>query len=126
MNPGTQHEGIVNPGSPSRDDDVTTRTCPACGQPFTRSGRRQYCSQACRQTAWRRHHEPAAPAPPIPPPGRKRAITIYECGQCGGRALGTQRCEDCHTFMTAAGIGGHCPSCDELIAITELTTRNDA
>jgi hypothetical protein len=111
--------------SPSRDDGVTTRTCPACGQAFTPSGRRRHCSDACRQAAWRRRHAPAAPPPLLPPPGRKRASTIYECGQCGTRALGTQRCDDCHTFMTAAGIGGLCPCCDEPVTINELITGNN-
>lgn len=52
-------------------------------------------------------------------------MTVYECGQCGARALGTQRCEDCRTFMTAAGIGGQCPHCDEAVTIKELITGND-
>ncbi|HLQ56825.1 MAG TPA: hypothetical protein VK162_21455 [Streptosporangiaceae bacterium] len=118
-------QAAASAGTPSRDDGVTIRTCPACGQAFTRSGRRKYCSQACRQAAWRRGHAPAAPVTPVPRPGRKRAVTVYECGQCGARQLGTQRCEDCHTFMTATGIGGICPFCDEPVAITELTTGND-
>ena len=111
-------------GTPSRDDGVTIGTCPACGQAFTPAGRRRHCSDACRQAAWRRRHAPAVPAPPLPPPGRKRASTVYECGQCGNRALGTQRCDDCHTFMTAAGIGGLCPCCDEPVTIKELITGN--
>ncbi len=118
-------EAAASAGSPSRDDGVTVRTCPACGQEFTRSGRRRYCSQACRQATWRGRHAPAAPAPPVPPPGRKRAVTVYECQTCGARALGTQRCEDCRTFMTEAGIGGLCPNCDEPVTITELITGND-
>jgi hypothetical protein len=117
-------ETAANSGPPSRDDGVTIRTCPACGRAFTPSGRRRYCSHACRQATWRRRHAPPAPAPPVPPPGRKRAVTVYECGTCGARALGAQRCEDCHTFMTAAGIGGLCPHCDEPVTITELTTGN--
>jgi hypothetical protein len=100
---------------PSRDDSVTTRTCPACGQPFTPSGRRRWCSDACKQAAWRRGRTPAVPAPPVPPKRRKRAITVYECS-CGQRALGTQRCPDCGTFMPAAGTGGLCPCC----LLTEL------
>ena len=118
-------EAAASTGTPSRDDGVTIRTCPACGRAFTPSGRRRHCSDACRQAAWRRRHAPATPVPPLPPPRRKRAITVYECGQCGARALGTQQCQDCHTFMTAAGIGGHCPCCDELITVTELTTGNN-
>ncbi|MDQ3456258.1 MAG: hypothetical protein M3513_12540 [Actinomycetota bacterium] len=39
---------------------------------------------------------------------------------CGARALGEQRCPDCATFMHKIGIGGHCPSCSEPIAVNEL------
>ena len=126
MIPAAPLTAVTAAGTPSRDDGVTIRTCPACGQAFTRSGRRRYCSRACRQAAWRGRHAPPAPAPPVPPPGRKRASTVYQCQTCGARALGTQRCEDCHTFMTAAGIGGECPNCSELVTITELTCGNDS
>ena len=111
----------ASPASPSRDDSVTTRTCPACGQPFTPSGRRRWCSAACKQAAWRRKRSPAAPLPPVPPPGRKRAATVYECASCGGRALGSQRREDRGTFMRAIGTGGSCPQCDDPVAVIELT-----
>ena len=107
--------------SPSRDDDVTIRSCPACGQPYTPSGRRRYCSDACKQAAWRRRHAPRFPAPPVPPAGSKRAITIYECQDCGTRAPGIQRCDSCGTFMNALGIGGLCPGCDEPVTVRELT-----
>ena len=106
--------------SPSRDDSVTTRTCPACGQPFTPHGRRRWCTDACKQAAWRRGNTPAKLTPPAPPAGRKRAITVYECDICGGRALGNQRCDYFGTFMRAAGIGGLCPCCDEPVTIQEL------
>ncbi len=104
---------------PSRDDDVTMRTCPACGQRFAPSGRRRWCSPACKQAAWRRRRPPA-PEPPVPPKGRRRAMTVYECPACGEGALGDQRCPDCGTFMPAAGIGGLCPCCDEPVTIAEL------
>ena len=110
----------ASPASPPRDDSVTARTCPACGQPFTPSGRRRWCSAACKQAAWRRKRSPATPLPPAPPPGRKRAITVYECAACGQRALGSQRCDDCGTFMRAIGIGGLCPHCDDPVAVIEL------
>jgi hypothetical protein len=113
------HPGPGDPASPRRDDSVTTNTCPACGQPFTPSGRRRWCSAACKQAAWRRRNTPAKPEPPVPPAGRKRAITVYECDTCGDRALGSQRCDDCGTFMHAAGIGGLCP-CGEPVTIHEL------
>jgi len=66
------------------------------------------------------HAGPAAPAP-----GRKRDFTVCECGQCGLRALGSQRCEDCGTFMAAVGTGGLCPHCDEPVAIQELSPARD-
>jgi hypothetical protein len=109
-------------GSPPRDDSVTIRACPACGQAFTPSGRRRWCSTACKQAAWRRRHPTAAPVPPLSPPGGKQPMTVYECGTCGNRALGTQRCDDCGTFMRAVGIGGLCPNCEEPVTTRELTT----
>jgi hypothetical protein len=109
------------PASPWRDDSVTTRACPACGQPFTPSGRRCWCSAACKQAAYRRRAvPPAAPAPALQAARPKRPVTVYECGECGSRALGRQRCDDCGTFMAAVGIGGLCPSCDEPVAIQDL------
>ena len=113
------------PGSPSRDDSATIRTCPACGQAFTPSGRRRWCSDACKHAAWRRRNAPPPPQPPVPPLGRKRAITVYECGNCGMRALGGRRCDDCGTFMRAVGIGGTCPSCDEPVAIQDLLPEDN-
>ena len=110
--------------SPSRDDGVTIR-CPACGRPFTPAGRRRWCSDACKQAAWRRGRTPPTPALPVPAAGRKRDITVYECGQCGLRALGSQRCDDCGTFMAAIGIGGLCPHCDEPVAIQDLSPARD-
>jgi len=65
-----------------------TPSCPACGQPFTPTGRRRWCSDTCKQAAWRRRRMPAVPAPPVPPKGCRRAMTVYECSQCGLRALG--------------------------------------
>ncbi|MGH3305070.1 MAG: hypothetical protein ACRDOK_26065 [Streptosporangiaceae bacterium] len=107
---------------PRCDDSVTIRTCPACGQPFTWSGRRRWCSDACKQAAYRRRATPPAPARPALPARRpKRPVTVYECGQCGLRALGRQRCDDCGKFMSAVGTGNLCPRCDEPVAIRELS-----
>jgi len=112
--------------SPSRDESATIRTCPACGQPFTTSGRRRWCSDACKHAAWRRRSIPPVLQPPVPPPGRKRAITVYECGNCGQRTLGSQRCDDCGTFMLAVGIGGPCPHCEEPVAIQDLLPEDSS
>jgi len=96
-------------------------TCPVCQSFFTASGRRRFCSDACRRLAWKRQHQ--APVVPIvvPQPGRpRRPFTVYECASCGTRAVGEQRCEDCGTFMSRVGLGGHCPNCDEPVAVADL------
>jgi DNA polymerase II large subunit len=53
-------------------------------------------------------------------------MTVYECGNCGSRTLGEQRCEPCGTFMSRVGMGGCCPSCDEPIAVAELVDQEVA
>jgi hypothetical protein len=112
--------------APSRNEsrNDTAATCPACGQPFTPAGRRRWCSDACRQAAWRHRHPapgPAAAGLPAPPPTAREA-TIYQCPQCGERYLGQQRCHDCGTFCRRVGPGGSCPHCDEPVAINDLIT----
>ena len=109
----------MNANLPSRHDTVTM-TCPVCDQPFTPNGRRRFCTDACKAAAYRRRHS-TQPAPVVAPPALpRRPITVYECAQCGIRALGQQRCDDCHLFMTRVGYGGLCPCCDEPIAINDL------
>ena len=106
--------------SPLRHDGVTI-TCPVCGDSFGLSGRRTYCSDACRALAYRRRRDVGIiPTVTVPKSRPRRELTIYECDTCGERSLGEQRCSECHTFMTRVGIGGHCPSCDEPIAIIDL------
>lgn len=102
----------------SRND--TAIPCPACGQPFTPAGRRRWCSDACRQAAWRRRqtHQPVA-EPGLQQPTRRDA-TVYECPDCGERYLGQQRCDDCGTFCRRIGPGGACPHCDGPVAISDL------
>jgi predicted amidophosphoribosyltransferase len=109
---------------PQRNDARNdTAACPACGQPFTPAGRRLWCSDACRQAAWRqRHPVPPAPAAELPPPRPARDHTIYQCGDCGQRYLGQQWCHDCTRPCQRIGPGGTCPNCDEPVAINELTT----
>lgn len=110
---------------PSHNDGRTIRTCPTCGAGFEPSGRRRHCSDACRQAAWRRRHTNTARPEPLPPKGAKRAMTVYICDTCYTRSLGHQRCDDCNTFMRAAGIGGLCPCCDEPITVEELIQGGD-
>jgi endogenous inhibitor of DNA gyrase (YacG/DUF329 family) len=88
----------MSPKMPSRNDNRndTTTPCPACGQQFVRSGRRQWCSDACRQAAWRRRNVVLAP-PEIAlvlPKRTKRDATVYECPNCETRYLGNQYCSD--------------------------------
>src|SRR5712692_176704 len=114
--------------TPSRNDrrNDTAAACPACGQPFTPAGRRRWCSDACRQAAWRRRHPspsagPAAAVAAAPPPASPDA-TIYQCPGCDQRYLGQQRCDDCGTFCRRIGPGAPCPHCDEPVAIKDLIT----
>ena len=47
---------VDRPAAPSRNDGVTI-ACPCCARPFVPpAGRRRFCSDACRQAAWRRRH----------------------------------------------------------------------
>lgn len=112
----------MNNDLPLRHDTVTI-ACPVCGQPFNPNGRRRFCTDACKAVAYRRRHNPQ-PAPVTVPAGNpRRPITVYECATCGIRALGQQRCDDCHTFMTRVGYGGLCPCCDEPVATNELLNQ---
>jgi len=104
---------------PSRDDAGTTLPrCPMCAKGFVQAGRRAYCSEVCRKRAFRRRH--AAQVTPIVPAGTRRAHMIYECGQCGQRRLGEQRCTDCGVFGRAVGLGGACPHCAEPVTLADL------
>ena len=108
--------------TPSRNDDRNdSAACPACGQPFTPAGRRLWCSNACRQAAWRRRHHNPAPAAALPAPP-STDTTIYQCPACEQRYLGQQRCQDCGIFCRRIGPGGPCPHCDEPVAVNDLIT----
>ena len=109
------------PDFPSRNDDVTI-ACPNCGHRFQPSGRRRFCSDACRQAAWRAR-QPVAPVVPIPPRS-PRPATVYECPACETRSLGEQRCPECHLFCRRVGPGGACPHCDEPVALVDLFSDN--
>lgn len=90
--------------------------CPVCQSEFPAHGRRRYCSDACKQKAWRQQH--ALPSPP------RRAVTetVYVCPECDTRYLGERRCPDCNLFTRSLGPGAPCPHCDEPIAITDIIT----
>jgi ssDNA-binding Zn-finger/Zn-ribbon topoisomerase 1 len=107
---------------PLRDAGVTI-ACPICGQGFRRVGRRRFCSAACRQAAFRQRHSPPRSPLPLHASRPARPVTMYECPACGARFLGEQRCPDCNVFCRRIGPGGHCPHCDEPVAVTDLIPR---
>ena len=109
------------PAAPSRNDAVTI-ACPCCARPFVPTGRRRFCSDACRQAAWRRRHPLAVPPIPDRSP---RPTTVYVCPTCDARFLGEQRCPDCNTFARRLGPGGPCPHCDEPVAVTDLLVNGN-
>lgn len=103
-------------------DDTATTPCPVCDRAFQPAGRRRYCSDECRKTAWHRRHQPARPPITVPPAPRPvKASTVYECPSCETRYLGTQYCADCAVFCRRIGHGGLCPNCGEPVAINDLT-----
>src|SRR5258708_15755939 len=104
------------PRNDARND--TTLACPVCAAPFTPAGRRRYCTDACRQAAWRRRADPP-PLPTVPPGRPRRQATIYQCTDCETRYLADQWCPDCNRPCRRIGPGGHCPS-GELLTIDEL------
>lgn len=106
------------PGSPLRNDSVTL-ICPVCGRDVHPVGRQRFCSDACRQAAWRRRHPAPLPALPAHP---YRATVVYECPACATRYLGVQRCPDCQRFCRRVALGGLCPHCDEPVAVADLVT----
>jgi len=112
----------------SRNDDRNDRAaCPACGRLFTRAGRRRWCSDACRQAAWRRRHGARSAVAELPAPARpRREHTVYECPECQARYVGCQRCEDCGVFCRRIGPGGACPACGEPVAVSDLDERAPA
>jgi hypothetical protein len=106
----------MEPSIPSRNDGVTI-ACAGCGRVFGRSGRRRFCSDACRQAAWRERH----PAPvPVLPVRSARVVTVYQCTVCEMRYLGDQWCPDCQRPCRRVGPGGLCPHCDEPVALADL------
>jgi hypothetical protein len=104
---------------PSRNTSVTA-TCSVCAAPLPPGRARRTCSDACRQAAWRRRHQPEPTTPVLPTSRPRKAGTIYECPDCETRLLGTQICPTCHSFMRRLGSGGSCPSCDEPVTFEDL------
>lgn len=104
---------------------LTDRACPIC-QTGLVPPRARYCSDACKQRAYRLRRLDPAPADLTTLTAtlrRRRALRsaqVYECGLCGERRLGEPRCPDCNRFGPAIGLGGLCPHCDEPVLIADL------
>jgi hypothetical protein len=100
--------------TPLRYDGVTM-ICPVCEDEFAAQGRRRYCSDACKQKAWRQRLS-------LPAPVRRarRTEIVYACPACETRYLGERRCPDCNLFTRSLGPGAPCAHCNEPIAITDI------
>ncbi len=94
------------------------RTCVRCGVTFAASGRRRYCSDACKQADWRARQAGAPPAP-VAAAATPTAV-VYECPECEQRYISVRRCDDCGLFCRRIGAGGSCPHCDEPVAYADL------
>ncbi len=55
LDPGSSGPASRNRVSPSRNGTVTA-SCGVCGAPLPTGKQRLWCSDACRQSAWRRRH----------------------------------------------------------------------
>lgn len=100
--------------------------CPLCGQPRP-SARARYCSEACKQRAYRLRHAAEVDTSQLAADLRARRQlvdqTVYECPECEQRFLGDRRCSECNRFCRSLGLGGACPDCDRLIVVDELLGR---
>jgi hypothetical protein len=101
------------------------RACPIC-ETGTVPARARYCSDACKQRAYRLRRSAVVPtdlARRAAKPRRQQPLvahTVYECPACETRLLGTQRCPDCHVFCRRLGLGGPCPHCDEPVLLADI------
>ena len=90
-------------GSSDPADAPSQRSCPVCRATVT-SARARYCSDACKQRAYRLRLPDRMPLDldTLVADLRSRqalvAHTVYECPTCEARFLGDQRCPDCHVF----------------------------
>ena len=101
-----------------RNGSGLERTCQTCGRRYQSVRPSRYCSDACRQRAFRQRH--AQPQPPTRRHLPRELDVLYECGDCGERYLNQRRCDDCSRFCRRLGPAVLCPSCDEPILLTEL------
>jgi hypothetical protein len=119
--PPVRYGSRYGPDSPPAE----AAACLLCATPLA-SARARYCSEACKQRAYRLRQadratpERAAVAHELQRVRARVAHTVYECPTCGERYLGLRRCPDCQHFCRALGLGGTCPHCDQVILSSEL------
>lgn len=110
--------GTGRPSGPETSEPVrnisVTASCGVCGGPLPAGRARRWCSDACRQAAFRIRRAAPAPAQPA------KADMVYVCPDCEVRYLGSQRCEDCNRWCRRLGPGGPCPHCDELVVLDDF------
>jgi Uncharacterized protein containing a Zn-ribbon (DUF2116) len=117
-------------GSSDPTDGRPHRSCPVCQAAIT-SARARYCSDACRQHAYRLRQPDRTPldldALTADLRSRQALVTrtVYECPSCEARFLGAQRCRDCHIFCRRLGLGGPCPHCDDPVTLAELLSLEE-
>jgi hypothetical protein len=118
--------GSPDPADDQGDTDVRgRRSCPVCHTAIA-SARARYCSDACKQRAYRLRQTDSTPVDldALTADLRSRQAlvprTVYECPACETRFLGEQRCPDCHVFCRRLGLGGLCPHCDDPVTLAEL------
>ena len=127
--PGTPHrpDAPVRYGSRYGSEPAagTTPRCLVCRA--SRPARRaRYCSDACRQRAYRLRQidltgaDTAALVTELKRRAKLLAHRLFECPACGEFYLGVQRCADCNRFCRLLGLGGACPSCEQPILLAEL------
>jgi len=109
----------------SADSRHPGAACPVCDRPLS-SARTTYCTDACRQRAFRLRHAMLATVDErqlraeLRRRGALVAHTLYECGGCGERLVGERRCLECHRFCRAIGLGGRCDECDAPLLLADL------
>ena len=76
---------MSSPSRPRRDDDRDdTKRCPSCLRSFTRQGRQDDSTAACRQKAYRQRNitRQIQAATPTPPKRHRRDMSFYQCPNC--------------------------------------------
>jgi hypothetical protein len=125
MSQASPPKAPVRYGSPAPADARPRRSCPVCRATLT-SARARYCSDACKQRAYRQRQtgDTIVDLDALAADLRRRRLlvahTVYECPTCEARLLGEQRCPDCHVFCRRLGLGGPCSHCDDPVTLAEL------